>query len=255
MKKIVSLLFAAVIASMPLFAASETIELPTGGKLHFYRAAVPNGVTVVDCPGGGYQMLATRHEGHDMANWFTGQGINYAVLEYTLPKAPMDTLPMRDAHAALRYVADNAASLGADAAKIGIMGWSAGGHLASHIANTDSLVAFQILGYPVITMRAKTHGGTRRNLLGNNPTEEQLRAFSNYEIVHDGTPKAFIVLSADDTTVPPLNSILYFNALTAHKVPVEMHIFPTGGHGWGFGKKFVNHNEWTALLAAWLQKL
>lgn len=134
------------------------------------------------------------------------------------------------------------------------MGASAGGHLASHIANTDSLVAFQILLYPVISMNDSIgHGGSRVNLLGRNVTAEIKDRFSNEKLVGEWTPQAFIALSSDDKDVNPLNSITYYIELLNHDIPVEVHIYPDGGHGWGFKDSFKHKQEWLQNLSSWLK--
>lgn len=231
------------------------VNLPGGSLLHIYKAPSNNsGVTVIMCPGGGYHHLALTHEGHDMAEWFVNQGINYVVLEYRLPKTSCDTLPMIDAHEALSYLDRNAKRYGINNKKIGIMGASAGGHLASQIANTDSLVAFQILLYPVISMNDSIgHGGSRVNLLGRNVTAEIKDRFSNEKLVGEWTPQAFIALSSDDKDVNPLNSITYYIELLNHDIPVEVHIYPDGGHGWGFKDSFKHKQEWLQNLSSWLK--
>lgn len=172
MKQIL-LLINCLLCTITVCSQSVDIKLPSGSTLHLYPSEKATGITVMMCPGGGYDHLAINHEGHDMARWFNSQGVTYAVLQYRLPDVPCDTLPMTDAHEALHYLSDNADELAINRQKIGIMGASAGGHLASHIANTDTLVAFQVLLYPVISMCDEIgHGGSRLNLLGKNPTSE-----------------------------------------------------------------------------------
>ena len=230
MKQIL-LLINCLLCTITVCSQSVDIKLPSGSTLHLYPSEKATGITVMMCPGGGYDHLAINHEGHDMARWFNSQGVTYAVLQYRLPDVPCDTLPMTDAHEALHYLSDNADELAINRQKIGIMGASAGGHLASHIANTDTLVAFQVLLYPVISMCDEIgHGGSRLNLLGKNPTSEIIERFSNEKLVQASTSQAFIVLSADDKDVMPLNSLRYFEALQRNGVPVEMHIFPVFYH-------------------------
>lgn len=254
-KLIITLL--AIFASFTAMAQNkQTFTLSKDGKITVYFPEKPCGTVLMACPGGGYDHLAVAHEGHDMAPWLTSEGITYAVLEYTLPKQPLDTLPILDSHAALSFLAQNAASWGADPAKIGIMGSSAGGHLAAYTANTDSLVAFQVLLYPVISMEpGVTHAGTRRNLIGQDADSATQAHFTPSMRVHPGSPKAFIALSSDDRAVIPANSLGYAQALTKAGIPVELHMYPTGGHGWGYKSTFKYHDDWTKALTAWLRAL
>lgn len=243
---------------MSSFAAQyEKITLACGGNLYLYRPEKPNGIAIVMCPGGGYDHLAINHEGHDMADWFISQGITYGVLQYRLPVEPCDTLPMIDAHNAVKYIHDNACKLKVNCGKIGIMGASAGGHLASHIANTDSTVAFQILLYPVISMCDDNivHGGSRVNLLGHSPTEQLKRDFSSENLISHTTPQTFIVLSADDKDVAPANSLHYLEALLNFRISAELHVYPSGGHGWGFRDTFPYKSQWLDAMRQWLNTL
>ena len=236
--------------------APQTFAVNGEAKLTVYPTPTPNGTVLMMCPGGGYSHLATKHEGHNMAPWMNDMGITYAVLEYRMPQNPLDTLPILDSHAALRILADNATAWGANPDRIGIMGASAGGHLASYTANTDSLVKFQALLYPVISMTPGiTHPGTRKNLIGADADAATEAKYNSANRVHPGSPKAFIVLSADDKAVIPANTMSYAQALIDAKVPVEMHMYPTGGHGWGYRDTFTYHQNWKDALAAWLEKL
>lgn len=224
--------------------------------LTVYPADSPDGRIVMMCPGGGYTHLAAGHEGHDMAPWFNARGITYAVLEYRMPAGNRE-IPFEDAEQGMRILKANAQKWGGDPARVGIAGASAGGHLAATVAvlHTDSVSrpAFQILFYPVISMQeGVTHQGSRQNLLGENPDAESVRRYSLQNSVDGDTPPAFIMLSADDTVVPPKNSFDYASALIGNGVPVEMHVYPTGGHGWGFGDYFPYKPQWTMELDAWL---
>ena len=221
-----------------------------------YTPKNPSGKTVLMCPGGGYTHQASAHEGHDMADWMNAQGITYAVLKYRLPYGD-NTIPLADAEQAMRILRKYASELGVDPKKIGIAGASAGGHLAStlatHYSSSETRPDFQILFYPVISMEeGKTHMGSRNNLLGENPSEELVRLYSNETRVTPDTPKAFIMLSSDDGAVPAANSIDYYMALLANKVPATLHAYPTGGHGWGFRDKFPYKRQWTGELEKWL---
>ncbi|MDE5996695.1 MAG: alpha/beta hydrolase [Muribaculaceae bacterium] len=223
-----------------------------------YTPKNPTGKTVLMCPGGGYTHQATAHEGHDMADWFNAQGITYAVLKYRLPYGD-HTIPLADAEQAMRILRKYADELGVDPKKVGIAGASAGGHLAStlatHFSSPETRPDFQILFYPVVSMDAnKTHMGSRINLLGENPSDELVKLYSNELQVTPDTPKAFIMLSSDDGAVPPANSIDYYTALLTNKVPATLHAYPVGGHGWGFRDKFPYKRQWTGELENWLNK-
>lgn len=223
-----------------------------------YTPKNPTGKTIVMCPGGGYSHQATAHEGHDMADWFNSQGITYVVLKYRLPYGN-NTIPLSDAEQAMRIVRKYAKELGVDPTKVGIAGASAGGHLATtlatHYSSPETRPDFQVLFYPVVSMDAsKTHMGSRKNLLGENPTQEMVDKFSNAKQVTADTPKAFIILSADDQAVPPVNSLEYFEALIANNVRASIHVYPDGGHGWGFRDKFGFKRQWTEELEKWLRE-
>lgn len=210
------------------------------------------------CPGGGYGWQATGHEGHDMAEWFNRQGITYVVLKYRLPQGD-HTLPLADAEQAMRLVRSHAEEWGVNPSKVGIMGASAGGHLAStlatHYSSPETRPDFQVLFYPVITMDASyTHMGSRVNLIGENPTKELEKKFSNELQVTADTPKAFIMLSSDDDAVPVANGVNYYTALLANKVRASLHAYPEGGHGWGYGEGFLYKSQWTAELEKWLRE-
>lgn len=222
-----------------------------------YRAENPNGMAVIMCPGGGYARLAMNHEGHDMAPWFNTQGITYVVLKYRMPNGHRE-VPFSDVEQAIRLVRQHAAEWNINPAKVGIMGASAGGHLAStlatHYTSKETRPDFQILLYPVITMDANfTHAGSRENLITKNPSADLIAKYSNELQVNAQTPQAFIALSSDDKAVLPQNSINYYLALLKHNVPATMHIYPTGGHGWGFRDNFTYKRQWTDELEKWLR--
>ena len=222
-----------------------------------YRAENPNGMAVIMCPGGGYARLAMNHEGHDMAPWFNTQGITYVVLKYRMPNGHNE-VPFSDVEQAIRLVRQHAAEWNINPAKVGIMGASAGGHLAStlatHYTSKETRPDFQILLYPVITMDANfTHAGSRENLITKNPSADLIAKYSNELQVNAQTPQAFIALSSDDKAVLPQNSINYYLALLKHNVPATMHIYPTGGHGWGFRDNFTYKRQWTDELEKWLR--
>ncbi|MDR1332073.1 MAG: alpha/beta hydrolase [Tannerella sp.] len=229
-----------------------TVYLPEKGKA--------NGKAVVICPGGGYAGLASHHEGTLVAQWLNTQGIAGIVLKYRMPNRHRE-VPLDDAQQAIRYVRTHAAEWNVSADKIGIAGFSAGGHLASTASThfTTSGVSsrpdFSILFYPVITMDIHTHGGSRNNLLGDSPSLSDLHLFSNEKQVNNGTPPTLLLLSDDDLVVLPENSIRYYRALKDNGVKAAMYIFPTGGHGWGLRDDFVYHRQVLDLLAAWLREI
>lgn len=223
-----------------------------------YKANKPNGMAIIMCPGGGYARLAMNHEGHDMAPWLNAQGITYVVLKYRMPNSHYE-VPLSDAEQAIRLVRQHAAEWGVRPDRIGIMGASAGGHLAASLAtlysSDETRPDFQILFYPVISMQPGiTHGGSRQNLLGENPSQELENKYTLEKQVNERTPQAFIMLSADDGAVPPANGIHYFEALLQHQVPATLHVYPTGGHGWGFRDAFTYKRQWTGELEKWLRE-
>ena len=214
------------------------------------------GRAVVACPGGGYSGLAVNHEGYDWAPYFNKQGIALIVLKYRMPKGDR-TLPISDAEAAMKMVRDSADVWNLNPKDIGIMGSSAGGHLASTIAThaPEALRPnFQILFYPVITMdKSFTHMGSHDNLLGKDASADLEKEFSNEKQVTKETPRAFIVYSDDDKVVPPANGVNYYLALNKKGVPSVLHIYPTGGHGWGIREDFLYKSEMQNELTSWLR--
>jgi len=197
---------------------------------------IATGRMVIALPGGGYQHLAVFHEGYDWAPFFLSKGIAFAVLKYRMPNGNRD-IPFADVRAAFAFVRQHAAEWKVDPSNIGIMGSSAGGHLASTFATHTTAPespAFQILLYPVITMDPTfTHAGSRKNLLGDNPSREIADLYSNEKQVTAQTPRAFIIFAADDQTVPPSNGFRYAEALQKNKVALTFLLYPKGGHGFG----------------------
>lgn len=225
--------------------------------LTVYPATEGNGMAIVACPGGGYGKLAMDHEGKDMAAWFNNQGITYAVLKYRMPNGHKE-VPLSDARQAMRILRHRAGEW--QLKRIGIMGFSAGGHLAStvatHFEDEESHPDFQILFYPVISMNPEyTHRGTHDNLLGKQPAKEEEDDFSNELHVDGNTPPAFILHSSDDRSVPVAHSLNYYMALLRHQVPATLHIYPIGGHGWGYRDSFTYKREWTGELEKWLREI
>lgn len=226
--------------------------------LYVYPAKKPNGTAIMMCPGGAYYGLAMGYEGRDMAAWFNSMGITYAVLKYRMPNGHAD-VPLSDAQQAMRILRERAKEWGINPHSIGIMGASAGGHfattLATHYSSADTRPDFQVLFYPVVSMDAAiTHAGSRRYLMGNEPTAATVERYSNELHVDSNTPKAFIMVSADDKVVPVENSLRYYKALTDNGVSAALHIYPTGGHGWGYHDSFVYKPAWTAELERWLRQ-
>lgn len=261
MRKIASLLMivVAAFAALGLNAQSKVVSFDNPDmKVFLPPASIANGKAVLACPGGGYSHLAFDHEGYDWAPYFNSLGFAYAVVKYRMP-ARDKSIPTGDVAACFRILRDSAEVWHFSPDQIGIMGFSAGGHLASTIATQPSTVcnpAFQILFYPVISLDASiTHMGTRQGFLGDNPSDADVAAWSSQNNVTTTTPPAFLVLCSDDTVVPPANSILYYNALIANHVPASMFIYPTGGHGWGHRASFTYHPEMLRELTTWLQHL
>lgn len=202
-------------------------------------------------------VLAMNHEGHDMSSWFTAQGITYIVLKYRMPNGHYE-VPLSDAEQAIRVVRAKAKEWKINPHCVGIMGASAGGHLAASLAtlysSDETRPDFQILFYPVISMlKGVTHAGSRQNLIGLNPSAELEQKYSLERQVSARSPQAFIMLSADDGSVPPINGIGYFLALREQKVPASLHVYPIGGHGWGFRDNFMYKRQWTGELEKWLR--
>ena len=236
--------------------AELTIYLPDAQKA--------TGRAVVCCPGGGYTHLAMDHEGHQWASFFNNQGIALIVLKYRMPHGDR-FVPISDAEEAMKTVRRNAAAWHINPSDVGIMGFSAGGHLASTIATHstgDAAPNFQILFYPVITMDpGYTHKGSRDNFLGtfgdgkkDQKEMKKLEAdYSNDLQVNRTTSRAFLALSDDDKAVPAANGFNYYQQLYKHDVPASIHIYPTGGHGWGYRESFAFHYNVIFELKAWLE--
>ncbi len=227
---------------------------------------------VIICPGGGYSILAIDHEGYDIASWFNERGVTAFVLKSRLPQDELfenaEIRPLQDAQQAIRIVRHSAVEYGISPDKIGIMGFSAGGHLASTASThfntqvgeiTDTALSvrpdFSLLIYPVITFgEANTHSGSRDNLVGKNAPEDKIRLYSNELQVTAETPPAFLVSTTDDG-VSPENSILYYQACRKNKVPVELHIYEKGGHGYGLRKKGLGPVEtWPDRMEDWMRE-
>lgn len=225
---------------------------------------------VIIYPGGAYFILASGHEGVEVAKFFNSIGVNAMVVKYRIPNdnAQVDKsiAPLQDAQQAMLLARSNAATWGIDANKIGILGFSAGGHLAaslsSHYAdvkidnplNISLRPNFQILIYPVITMKDFGHTGSKENLIGKNPTDAQVQYYSNELNVNDQTPPAFIVHAKNDDAVPVQNAYEYDKALKANKVASTLFLFEKGGHGFGM-KNPTSTIQWTTPLTQWLREI
>ena len=233
-------------------------------KIHVFLpdAAKANGKAVVLCPGGAYLGLCMDYEGGDWAPFFNEQGIALIVLQYRLPDGTWQ-IPVEDVQEAIRTARRNASQWNLDPSKIGVGGSSAGGHLASTASthfnapvNEDSVSCrpdFSILYYPVISfMPQLSHTDTRRSFLGPNFTIEQEILFSNEFQVTSETPRTWIGFSHDDDLVPTPNGLRYYEALRDNGVPASLHIYPTGGHGWGIRPDFRYRAEMLADLRSWL---
>ena len=233
-----------------------------------YRPAQANGTAVVICPGGGYGGHAIQPEGHGIARWLNGHGITGVVLEYRLP-AGRHPVPLLDAQRAIRTVRANAKEWAIDPARIGIIGFSAGRHLAStaatHFDDGDAKATdlvdrvscrpdFAILIYPVITMDATTHSGSRQNLLGKDPSPQLVELYSNEKQVTAKTPPTFLAHAKDDTVVVSANSQMFYEALQRHKVPGQYLELASGGHGLN-GYKGPMWDAWQEQSLAWLREL
>nr|WP_294780416.1 alpha/beta hydrolase [uncultured Flavobacterium sp.] len=238
-----------------------SIFIPKGKK--------SNQTAVVICPGGGYTHLAFDKEGTKVAEWFNSIGIAAFVLKYRMPTdltmKDKSVGPLQDAQEAIRYVRQNASKWNIDPKKIGILGFSAGGHLAAtasthyddkvyeSVYKVSARPDFSLLMYPVISMENDiTHKGSQTSLLGNNPSQDLINSFSNEKKVTAQTPPAFLIHATDDTVVIPENSINYYLALKKNGVTAELHLYEKGGHGFGLG---VNDTSkfWTRDCIEWLK--
>lgn len=228
---------------------------------------------VIICPGGGYSILSYEKEGTDIAKFLNKNGIAAVVLKYRLPHPELQKnptiAPLQDAQRAMRLVRSKALAWNINPSKIGIMGFSAGGHFASTLGthfdmevykpidDVDAYSArpdFMVLLYPVISMDKNiTHMGSRNNIIGKETTDSLVYLFSNELQVTAQTPPSFLVHSADDGAVPVQNSLLFYNALLENKVKSEMHIYPNGGHGFGMAAYNPHLNTWTSLLVSWIK--
>ena len=227
-----------------------------------------NGTAVIVCPGGSYSGLASAHEGSAVAEAFNKIGVTAFVLKYRLPSDEImkdkSIGPLQDAQRAILLVRKNAAEWGIDPHKIGIIGFSAGGHLASTAGtHFDKPVIetnggsvrpdFMMLIYPVISFGEQAHVGSRENLIGKTPTAAQVDLYSNEKQITANTPPTFLIHAEDDKTVPVQNSLLFYDALLKNGVKAEMHLFQEGGHGFGLNNS-KNKGKWFDWAASWLDE-
>ncbi len=255
-----------------VYGTIRLISRVTTPTITKYEPLHPNGKSVVICPGGGYGVLAYDWEGTSVAKELNKWGLTAFVLKYRLPDNSImidrSIGPLQDAQQAIRLVRNNAVAWGLNKNQIGIMGFSAGGHLAStaathfefkaDVSNNDTTSVrpdFAILVYPVISFdNGITHQGSRNNLVGNNAPDEKIIFFSNELQVTSKTPPAFLVHAGDDDGVPVENSIRFYQACIKNKVPVEMHLYPKGGHGFSLNNK-TTEDKWMERLKNWLSSI
>jgi len=241
--------------------ASLTVLRPTGAN--------SNGAAVLVIPGGAYWVVCDDHEGRAVADWLVDLGYTVGVLKYRLPNGHLD-VPLQDAQQALRFMRGQAEFWELDASRIGVLGFSAGGHLASSVGthfesdyshgkgdllDVSNRPDFMVLVYPVITLSKEYgHAFSRTNLLGENPDRSTIERYSNHLHVDENTPPTILIHSNDDTAVHPFNSVKFYTSLVTSSVPAEMHIFNSGGHGYGLDPN-SGSSEWTQLVANWMSIL
>ena len=259
----------------------ENADTGTDGVIRISKVSIPDiavfqpensstkNSAIIICPGGGYSILAYNLEGTTIAKILNSWGVTAFVLKYRLPDSSImndpSIGPLQDAQRALQFVRENAAQWKVDPEKVGIMGFSAGGHLAAtasthfekaFIRNPNQVSLrpdFSILVYPVISLKADiTHRGSRDNLLGKNASEKMVNDFSNELQVTKNTPPAFLILAGDDKAVNPENSIRYYQALKKNNVPAELHLYQNGGHGFGSENKTTD-DDWMQRLKHWME--
>lgn len=252
--------------AVPLARGDKDADVPTLA-VFLPEPGKANGCGVVICPGGGYSHLAMAHEGYDVANWLRGHGMAAFVLKYRVSPYQQPAA-MLDGQRAVRLVRSRAAEWGVDPGRLGVLGFSAGGHVASTLGThfdtgkpdapeaidrLSSRPDFMVLVYPVISMyKPIAHAGSRKSLLGDNPSDTLVEQFSNELQVTDQTPPAFITHSRTDTTVKVVNSEIFYDALKAHKVPAELLVLDTGRHGWGLAPKNPELAVWKEKCLAWM---
>lgn len=235
-------------------ALNGIVENAAEGTLFVFTSEKPAGSSVIMCPGGGFLKTNLNNEGLDFAEWFTKQGITYIVFKYRMPHGN-PVVPMQDIQLALKVVRTKFPEF---CNQIGVMGASIGGYLASCSATLlpdDEKPDFQILMYPVVSVDDRlTHLPCRERMFGNSYSSDKMEQYSPIEHVASGAPAAFIVAAADDVAVSPLNGILYAAKLQKADVSISLHIYPEGGHGFGYNDSFVYKQRWLGELEEWLRK-
>jgi acetyl esterase/lipase len=250
----------------PMAVGNEDADRPS---ITFFRARQPNGTAIIVAPGGAYTNLATNHEGRQVANLLNAAGVTAFVLKYRLGPRYRHPVEIGDAQRAIRMVRARAAEFGLNADRIGMMGFSAGGHLTATagtrfdagrpdapdpIDRVSSRPDFLVLGYPVISFDpAIAHSGSVRNLLGDTPDSKLLEELSADTRVTNQTPPTFLFHTDADTGVVAENSVRFYLALRRAKVPAEMHIFEKGPHGVGLAMNDPALSAWPTLLTTWLR--
>lgn len=256
--------------TLPYQSVADDKNLPS---LEYYPAdsKTKNGAAVIVLPGGGYGFVALDNEGYPVADWLTRNGFAAFVLKYRVPDSAKQTkpywVPLTDALTAIKLIRDNAASLGINPARVGVIGFSAGGHLAGSLStiidkhpegDPGDRPAFTVMVYPVVTMGARRHEDSHRNLLGRNPPTYLDSLFSLELQVSPQTPPTYLVHSQDDNVVPVDNTLMYQAALTKNGVKAALNIYPTGGHGYGLGaangKAAADSKapQWAPACMAWM---
>jgi len=235
-----------------LWTNSDMVDDEAEAYMDVYLAPNPNGKMIVVCPGGGYSTLS--NVGLGSARWLNKHGFSTAALHYRLPKGRCE-VPLKDAEQAIRVIRTHAREWKVN--EVGIMGTSAGGHLAATVSTLYSSEYtrpdFQILYYPVITMdKTFTHGGSRHELIGDNASKELEERFSCEKQVKEKNPRAFIVVSATDLIVPVKNSLEYAQALVEKGVPVSLHVYPYGKHGFGYNRNFKDGDAIYEEVINWI---
>jgi len=249
-------------------------QVGTPGFYAFFPSQQENkSAAVLICPGGGYERLAYQISGTQLAKWFNTLGISAFVLNYRLPTSPdvrqREIAPLQDAERAMRVIRANAAKWQIETDKIGVMGTSAGGHLAANLGTTMEDLAkindeldklsfapnFMILVSPVITMGEYAHAGSKKNLLGENPSKGLIERYSLEKQVTPRTPPVFIVHAFDDRAVNVRNSLLFYNALLDKNISASLHIFPRGGHAIALRNNPGSTETWTKLCEMWLVEM
>lgn len=238
-------------------------------KIYLPDKAKNSGAAVIICPGGGYSILAIDHEGYKVAEFLNSIGVAAVVLKYRLPEdflvSNKEIVPLLDAQQAIRTIRKNASKYNIEPNKIGIMGFSAGGHLAATATTHFNTVVgdikdetsvrpdFSILVYPVVSFMEHGHAGTRNRLVGKNATPDLIARYSNELWVNEETPPTLLIHSSDDKAVPVENSIRFYQQCVKYGVPATMHIFETGGHGYGIGRGKGNEKNWPHVMSEWMK--